>query len=664
MQIVQQFFLGVLFIIFAFISFTPIFLLLLKKIKNDLDNLERFVIATVLGMVVFTIFAYFLAAISLRFLIWTLPLSGILILLRFKESILHFKIDIKNKAFFWAVLIIGIIGQVAVNAPSGFFYDQGIYFWSSHGHDGLWHVALMEHMQTDAFPFQNPELAGYKLQNYHFFVDLLMSEFSRILPFSSLDTYFRFMPTVFSFLLGLSSFIFVKAWSKRELAGIWAMVFVYFTGSFGYILTLINNRRIAGEALFWVSQTQSVLGNPPHAAAFIITIAFLICLLKYLNTKNKLFFGLCILLGGVVIEFKIYAGTLILGGLFFIAIYELIFRKSFNIFLLFVLTFILAFLIYYPNSSNSQEFLIWEPWWFIRTMVVATDRLNWLDLELKRQTYIAESNWKRVVQVEATAFIIFLVGNLGMRFLGFWTIIKQIKIGIITNSFNIFFLLITLASFFIPVFFLQKGVAWNAIQFNQYFLLFFGFLAAIAVDDLIRVFKKKYTKIFLGISIIILAVPTQIGLLLQFYTNSPLSKVSYTELAALNYLKNNSKDEDIILTAPFNSYEKDKYKQPPIPIYAWYDTGYVSAFSNRKTLLSDEEQVTIMGYNAQNLFRQREGVFKTQDADMVNNYLKTNKIDYIYLVWGQSFSVDINKLNIDLIFENENAKVYSVRKSI
>ena len=71
-----------------------------------------------------------------------------------------------------------------------------------------------------------------------------------------------------------------------------------------------------------------------------------------------------------------------------------------------------------------------------------------------------------------------------------------------------------------------------------------------------------------------------------------------------------------------------------------------------------------MGYNAQNLFKQREEVFKTNDAEVINNYLKTNNIKYIYLVWGQNFSADINKLNIDLSFENENAKIYSVRKNI
>lgn len=659
MIIIEQFFLGLLFLILSALCFTLPGFYLLKKIDKDLNNLDRFVIYTVFGLVLFTLTAYILAVFHLRFLMYIFPFLGIWVTVRFKKN-LSTKFQIKKKLFFLVVLIIGIIGQVAVNAPSGFNYKDGIYFWSSHGHDGVWHLSLMEGMHENRFPFQNPELAGTKLQNYHFFVDLLMSEFSRLFFFSNLDIYFRFMPIIFSILLGLSAFIFVRAWSKSELAGIWAMIFIYFAGSFGYLLYVPTHKSLGGESIFWVSQTQSVLGNPPHAAAFIIVTACLFTLLKYLNTRRVSYFFLCAIFGGVLVEFKIYAGVLILGGLLILGFFESFFRKTYKTFLLFVVTLLIALAIYLPNSANTQDYLLWEPWWFIRTMVVATDRLNWMDLELRRQTYIAEHNWKRVIQVEATAFAIFLIGNLGMRILGFWTIYKQIRHNIFRIPFDLFFLTITSVSFFIPVFFLQKGVAWNSIQFNQYFLLFFGFLAAMAIPAILGLLKNDFARSIVSFVIILLAIPTQLGLLWQFYSNTPLSKISNEEIEALNFLKNQL--EGIVLVAPFNKYEKDKFKDPPIPIYAWYDTGYVSAFSSKPTLIADEEQVNIMGYNVSTLLKERAAAFDSEDYHIMNNFLQNYKIDYIYLAWDQKFATDVARLNVEPIFKNKDARIFKVKK--
>lgn len=660
MIILTQILLGLLFLTISFITLVAPIYPVIKKLDKSLDDLERITISALLGLVIFTLAAYIFAWLHVRFLMYIFPVIGIWSFFRFKKEFLNFKSEIVNKKLFLLVFVIGIIGMVAVNAPSGLPYKDGIYFWSSHGHDGVWHLALMNELHRDVFPFQNPELAGNRLQNYHFFSDLLMSEFSRLFPFSNLDIYFRFMPTIFAILLGLSSFILVRIWSKKEIAGIWAMIFTYFAGSFGWILYVPAHKSLGGESIFWVSQTQSVLGNPPHAAAFIIVTIFLFALFKYLNSRKLFYFFLCVILGASVIEFKVYAGVLILGGLLVIGIFDLLFKRVYQTMLLFFSTLIVALVIYLPNSINSQDFLIWQPWWFIRTMVVVPDRLDWLDLELRRQTYIAEHNWKRVIQVEATAFLIFLFGNLGMRFLGFWAIFKQLKMNIFKNSFNLFFLTITTASFFIPVFFLQKGVAWNSIQFNQYFLLFFGFLAGLAMVDILSKIKNKQVKMIFGTVVIIIAIPTQLGLLWQFYSNKPLSKVSYSEMLALNFL--NSQPAGVVLTAPFNKYERDKYQDPPVPIYAWYDTGYIPAFSSQKTLISDEEQVNIMGYKVDSLVEDRREAFESLDFSRMNSFLKKYNIDYIYLSWDQKMATDSAYINADLVLDSKDARVYKVKQ--
>lgn len=660
------FILGILFLIICFITFTLPAQRLLKIIKFEVVSpIENFFLSTVIGIVGFTLIAYILAALHLRILMYLIPLVGLWSKApELRSWSLRFfslpKLTLVPKSLV-LIFIIGIIGQVVINAPSGWMYEDGLYFYSSHGHDGVWHLALMEEMKRPIFPFQNPEYAGHQLQNYHFFVDLLMSEMSRLFYFSNLDVYFRFMPVVFSLLLGLGSYLLVTNWTGDKRAGWWAVFFTYFAGSFGFILTLIRDHKLGGESIFWVSQTQSVLGNPPHAAAFVILIAVLILLLKFFRADFKWpVFVLIAVLGGALIEFKVYAGVLLLGGLLVVGLWELMKRRQPKPLYLFGSTLLVAMAIYLPNSSNSQDFLIWQPWWFIRTMVVAGDRLDWLDLELRRQTYIAEHNWKRVIQLETTALLIFMVGNLGMRFLGFLTFIRKIK-SMFSDNFDLCFMAMTTASFLIPVFFLQKGVAWNVIQFEQYFLLLFGFLAAISVNQFLNWIKKVRIRNFITVVIIILALPTQIGLLQQFYGNLPLSKISFGELEGLKYLQDNTSIDDIILTAPFSRYARDSFGLPPVPISSWYETGYVPAFSGRRTLISDHEQLDIMGYQIKSLLTEREQVFKTPDNSLKNDFLKKYQIGYIYLAPKQQFATTSADLQADIVFSNNDVQIYKVR---
>ena len=656
----SQIFLGTLFLLLTLITLTFPGFLILKKIRFEMDNiLEKYVVSTTLGLVIFTLSAYILAGLHLRFVMFMFPILGLLTFWKFRKEIIKGKINISNKTLLFTILVIGIIFQVAVNAPSGISFSEGIYFWSSHGHDGVWHLSLMEQMHNDQFPFQNPEFSSHKLQNYHFFVDLLMSEFSRLYSFSNLDIYFRFMPILFSTLLGLGSFIFVKYWTKSESAGIWALIFTYFAGSFGYLLYIPTHKDLGGESMFWVSQTHSVLGNPPHAAAFIIMVVFLFCLLKFLKSYKLSDFIICTILGGSIIGFKVYGGVLILGGLFLIGLFELIFRRAFRTLILFLTTLSLSLLIYLPNSANSQDFLIWQPWWYIRTMVVAPDRLNWIDLELRRQTYIAEGNLKRVIQLEATAFLIFLFGNLGMRFLGFYTLALSLK-NALRNSFNLYLILMCLTSFVFPLLFLQKGVAGNSIQFFQYFLLIFSIFAAVSVSKIMDKIKKNSVKIFLGIVIIILSIPTQIGLIYNFYSNLPLARIDKKELSALNFFKKTPTDT-VILTAPFNKNVKSSDLIPPI--WLWSDTSYVTALSGRRTYIADEEQINILGYNLEERIAFQRNIFEENTPEQVKQNLLSRKIDYLYFPKILEPKVDLSEANLKKVFSNSEIEIWQVSKN-
>lgn len=648
------FFLAVIF------CFTIPGIVLCQSILRKISFPVYLAISTVVGFTLFSLLSYFLLSFGLTFLLF--PIVILLNIASIKllpdlQKIKNFKLN-KKLFILLMVIIIGVAGQLLIIAPSGRLISGDLVFWSSHGHDGSWHLALMEEIKK-GFPLQNPVFAGEKLVNYHFFSDIAPALFNQYFKIPTLDLYFRFFPFLFSLLLGVFSFYLGKELTGNFYGGVWAVFFTYFSGSFGYIATLLKNGSIGGESFFWASQIQSSSGNPPLIASLVILLT-LLSLLKILYEKPKPLlpiFTLSLLLLGSLVEFKSYGALVALISIGTVGIWQVIKERSILIFSLFILGSLISFVLYLPNSSGVGGFLIWQPWWFIRTMVVAPDRLNWIDLELRRQTYIVEANWKRVFQVEITAFLIFLFGNLGLKFIGFAEFAKIIKHAL-SNYFNLTLVLICLTSFILPLLFLQKGVAGNTIQFLQYFLLILGILAGVSVSRLVNLIHSKLARIVLIATIVALAIPTQGGLIKDFYSRPPLAKIDREELQSLKYIRQNIPINSVILTAPFN--KNLNIQSPTLPIWAWSDTSYVSAFSSRRTYLADTEQVDIMGYKLDDRLKIQKAIFSENNPEIFEKFLKTSLIDYLYFPKILKPAVDLSKTNLKKIFSNSSVEIWGV----
>lgn len=646
----------VIFLLLVVFCFSLPGYFILDRSKGKFNFWEKLVLATVIGFVLFTLLTYLFLVIKLSFLLFPLIiLINTLCFKRVKKVFYELKTSFRIDKITLLVLVIGVIGQLAVIAPSGVFSNGDLIFFSAHGHDGPWHIALMEEIKR-GFPLQNPVYSGERLVNYHFFSDLAPAEFNRVFKLSVLDLYFRFFPLLFSLLLGGLSYVLGSRIGNSKAAGVWAMVFTYFAGSFGYFLTLYRSQTIGGESMFWAAQVQSTVGNPPQIAASVIVLAILLLIYFYIKNRDWLIFSTIVLLSGCLIVFKIYGGIVVLAGLGFIGLWELIFKRKLYFLGLFLLSVILSLVLYLPNSAKSTSFLIFEPWWFVRTMIVAPDKLNWLDLELRRQTYIAENNWKRVIQLEATGFLIFFFGNLGMRFLGFLELKNQIKS--IRSSFSLILIFTLIFSFVLPMLFLQKGTASNTIQFIQYFLLLMGILAGVSVASILSRVSLPL-KIILAVTVFILMVPTQLGLLQEFYNRAPLAKVEAGEIEAMNFIKKNLPENSIFITPPYNKYLRVEGSTPPI--WAWSDSAYFSAFSNRRDFLSDTEQVDIMGYDLKKRLEVQKGIYEDLDLETVYSLLKENHIDYMYIPKLESPKVDLSKIRqIENIYQNNKVDIWKV----
>jgi len=365
---------------------------------------------------------------------------------------------------------------------------------------------------------------------------------------------------------------------------------------------------------------------------------------------------------GTLAEFKVYAAIVVLGALVLAGIWQFLKERKTQILLLTVLSGILAAILYLPNSSGSVSFLIFQPWWYIRTMIVEPSRLNLVDWELRRQTYVYEHNWKRVIFLEGLGFLIFFFGNLGMRFVGLWDSFKFVKSSF-KNYFNLIFILIIPISVVLPLLFLQKGVASNTSQFLQYYVLLMGILAGMSVAKLIKFVKFPVLQVLLTLILIATMIPTQIGLLYDFYgtigqPRQAFAKISGPELQALSFIKNNSAVNAVILTPPYDQYPNIGGLTPNI--WNWSDTGYVSAFSDRRTYFDDHEQVDIMGYDWKSRLALKQDIFKEKDPTIFMEKVKETNSQILYFPKAFAPLVDLTKAGLTKIYENSEVEVWKI----
>lgn len=553
-----------------------------------------------------------------------------------KKSILVF---LKSNLSLIFLLIFGAISWSLTMVKSGIVYPFGMGFWGANGHDGIWHLALINNLSKGMFGM--PVFAGHPLQNYHIGFDLLVALLNRFTGISIDTLYFQILPPVFALLIGLLTYWFTDLLTNSRKSAIWAVFFAYFAGSFGWVLG-------KGESAFWSQQQISTLINPSFALSLIFVLLGLISLLNFINTKKTKYFVLCTLLFGLLIEIKVYAGILVLGALFVAGVYELFTVHRSRITSVFLGSLIISLILFFSLTHISGASLIWQPFWFLETMMGISDRLGWTRFYSAMMTYKSGGILLKGTLAYLVAFVIFVVGNFGTRILVFKNInLKKL------SSIDLFIWSIITGGILIPTFFLQKGTPWNTIQFFYYSLFFSGIFSGIVLAKLNK---------WLIVLFVVLTIPTTIVTLKDVYLpKRPPAILPKEELSALEFLRNQS--DGIVLTYPFDRLKaKEAEASPPRPLYLYESTAYVSAFSGKTTFLEDEVNLNITGYDWLTRRVDIENWYKESNEVKAREFLKKNNIKYIYWLKSQRALLGESQLGITQIFENNEVQIYQTLK--
>ena len=534
---------------------------------------------------------------------------------------------------------------------SGLNYEFGIGFWGPNGHDAVWHLSLINQLKLSVPP-NNPIFSGEVLSNYHWGYDLIVALISKISQINPSILYFQILPLIFAITLGLLSYKFAQLITKNHFASLFFVFLNYFASSFGWIITLIKSGQFGGESLFWSMQSASTLLNPPYALSLILLLSGLILWYNH-KDSNSIFWSLIV---GILFSFlcyvKVYSAIIIGISLSIYLVIKFIKTHKFSRFNFFLCLFLGVFSLIILNSLGvfgNNTLLEFKPFWFTHSMIESIDKFYWPKLASYRYN---QTSWLITIFIEIFLIAIFFIGNLGVRILGIAKLLniiikKQVK------DIDILFISFLLISFIFPLLFVQKGTAWNTIQFFYYFLFIVNIYL---VQFLSQIYNKRRLVV---LSLLIFASIGSIGTLKDYFGNPPPSSLPINEIKALSFLKN--QPSGFVLTYPYDKYIKNNLKTP-IPLYAYETTSYVSAFSQKSVFIEDEMNLDITGFIWQKRRQDALDFFTSNDKYYSRGFLINNNIQYIYLVNNQKINLSPVDLEIDQIYDMDGIKIYNVQK--
>ncbi len=545
------------------------------------------------------------------------------------------------------IIVVGAISWSLTMVKSGLNYSFGMGFWGANGHDGVWHIALAESLARGSL--EMPVFAGEQLKNYHIGFDLALALLHKISGIPVTVLYFQVIPPVVALSIGLIARKVIFIWTRDRMATAWSLFFIYFAGNFGWIVSFAKDRTVGGESAFWSQQAISTLINPPFAVSLLV----LLLGLYFLSTPSKRNYVFATILFGVVVQIKAYAGVLILGALWVSGLYELL-QKRKEIVLVALGSTIIGIIAFLPLNTQSAGLLVWQPLWFLETMMGLTDRVGWLKFHSAMTNYRSGGNIPKGVIAYGVAFVVFWWGNLGTRIVKELLVISWLKRVKKLEWYEVLMATIVVAGVTIPMFFLQKGTPWNTIQFLYYALFFSNIMTGIAVSMLIK--KRSYRiKWIVGVIIVLLTIPTTVSSLWYHYIPSrPPAMVSHAELDALKYLSQNP--IGVVLTYPYTSTDFNA----PVPLSRYVSTAYVSAFSKQPVYLEDEVNLTITGYTWDIRRAEVLSFYKSSDQNAVREFLAEKHIAYVYWLKGQRALLGESQLGLERIYENSEVDIYKV----
>jgi hypothetical protein len=636
-------FLAVVLFIFGFVSSGHLLLGWISS-NSKFNAFERLLAGSFLGI---TFVVTFLVVLSLLldpstayFAIIGFGLLGLSNLKKFSSDCSW---TLKSSQKNWLISIFSLVAVFSLASTmifSGISRNGDLNFQEVH--DSTWHLALIDGL-VEEFPPHHPSFPQVKLEQYHYFYDVMLASLHSVSGATTMSLYFQVFPLILSGLLVGSAA--ALGWRlKKQDGAFWLVFLTAFAGSFAYLIPVFIPGNTWGESSFWVSQTFVMLVNPQ--VIFTLGLTYIVLLISgFVDRLRWNQHLLLILLIAPSIGFKSYSWVIFASVYGSLLLWELIkFRKKIVFIYGFLFSAISLPFIWLITGFKSGTFFYF-PLWYLDSMVEISDRLNLVDWKLKEDHYRLKNNWLRVWEIKIKELLIFYFGNLGVRSFFIGLIGLLFYKGFKTKNLKVIYLSIVgfLVSTIFPLLFLQRGVVWNSIQFWYYGLIFANVMAAIILS-LVTTRLNKFSKYFFIVGIFIIATPTY----LKTVNQKLLSRESFDQELVDVFSQYHSVDN--VLVCQEGS--------------VYFDTNLISALSPAKVYLADKIQLELMNLSVEPA-EELKTIFETNDQTKLMNLIQDNQINKIVCTDGNR----IQMINSTLAGQNEynfvtdiygNVNIYSL----
>lgn len=550
------------------------------------------------------------------------------------------------------IILAGIL-HLAIIYPSGSYYCFndvcGHYFWGVHEHDGIWHLAVAE-AAFKSFPPQNPVFSGVSLVGYNSLLDFVLYILNTV-GISPIFSYFKMLPIIWFIGFTYFSLRLSRKWSKNSTFTFIFLFLNYFGASFSFLIPLIKEGIMTGSSSILSMQAILSLTNLQLAYSYIFLL-WIINLLFEKKITNKIVFFICIFLF-IQWGLKFYSGVIssvIVGIFFLIRIVRLKKWRDFISTGLFALSSIASIFINYNplgGKASVGSVLIFKPLELIWPLIEDRGLFYSEYWANAKYIYLASSNISvRFVIFCVSLVTLFIILNFGIRLLGFICLFhSQFKRE--DEDIHKALGVAVLIGISLPIFFIQKGMWWNTIQFLFPVYLILNIYTA----DYIGGLKNNILKNVVVIFTIVVSLPYLFDGLKGYIVFPGKIVLSQNELDALGYLK--ELPYGIIYT-PIYKPRDDLNTTAVNPLFNHVDSAYVSAYTGKQTLYANYVQLLLLNV---------EYIQRKQEIER-GNCMLLSSIKYVYLHSSQKNDLFFKKCiyknkGYKKIFHNNSVTVYS-----
>lgn len=536
------------------------------------------------------------------------------------------------------VFLVGIYGQVNRFVPSGFAFPQGIYMFTGASDDAFWHAALTSQLVRRFPPFE-PGMANVPLRNYHYFTNLAIAEFVRVFHLPLMPAQFIFAPLLFSLLIGGLSYALAREMKIRPWIALLGVYLQYFASDVIYIITYIT-RGVVDFSVHPLEDGTMMYENPPRAASFIVLMIGILLLKRWIEKPSAWRGILTAVTLGIVIGFKVHTGLAVLCGMVGVGVYMLAQRKFSQLYVP-ILTAMVSAAVYLP-VNRSAGFPIIVPF-YMAQMFAAQKNIGIDTLLLRLDVYRQHGNALRIIQMNVWMLVLFLIGQFGIRTVGWLGIRKALREH--PPGVGIFLVCTLIGSLLIGTLVIQPVA--GADIFNMYLVTsFILWLLTLFVVAQIRFHPSIIVLCF--IILFAVTLPRWVYKTQMDWSTIGQSKpaIPAEELQVFQFIKTNTDGKSVV--AVFNNGQWD----------AMYP--YVSIFTERDMYLSGQ---TILGRHGVPYEKRQEVINRAHvlsDGGQVRAILKEQGIDVVLFLKDDHFHYEGYADGIRRIYANGRFTVYQI----